>query len=865
MADVPPVTAGWNPRRFFSQFGLDFPQDKKAYVSINDATTITTPEPSITIEEQNGENILINNDHHKKYKLFGISGLIIASLIILLTFMIASRPRRAFEQALLRTTTFRPVTHPEPPTPLWGSAVKPYPTGAFWTNLVVRNGDGAIGVYPYGIKTTDAGVLVSYGASRRVVTNTAITDPFQSDIQIGSTQGFMGRAVESYDNVSVTVCYKTATNGKYRTHLVKGSPFITVVYEAATPIISSAVMKIVSVDARLVRGSLGVQYLLTLGNNQKWLVYCSEPVALIWRDNTLYSPNPIRGFIRVAILPGQNSEAAFNMLLQYVQRYPTGASMALAYPSTTISTVSFQFITVGNGLLLMYALPHHVAVIVQPAPDSDENKAAQDALTPIWSIKGKLKALVGDTWRLQYNTPTLGWNYVLTDKLSIQQLDEIAKQLMIDIKSVIPSALDPYTFGKELSRMARLAQIADNLGIPDARQQALAALEGALTPWLQGLNPDALLYDKVYGGVVSTNGIADPYGDYGSGWYADHHFHYGYLTYATATLARLDVPYWEANKAPMETIIRDFCNPDPTDPDFPYARHKDFFDGHSWASGLFQQANGKGQESSSEASNAYYAVYLYALATANLDLSRFAHLLLSMEIQATQFYWHMPNDEIYDAVFSINRMVGNIGALDVTASTWFGSELEYVHGINIMPVTPVTAILFDQQYVMTEYPALASRLPPPASAGSKQCANNVQCAAAGILGYCCPTPEGAMLACCDPLVNGQSRMQDEWKSLIYIDHAVIDRDAAWNQVKSISGFGPGGSKSNSLFWVASRLPTLIGFNSTAKAPDVKGAVKSACVANSACDAMGLVGQCCPSDPSSSGPGTILGCCPLIHR
>ena len=62
----------------------------------------------------------------------------------------------------------------------------------------------------------------------------------------------------------------------------------------------------------------------------------------------------------------------------------------------------------------------------------------------------------------------------------------------------------------------------------------------------------------------------------------------------------------------------------------------------------------------------------------------------------------MAKDDIYDGVFASNRMVGNIGALDVTASTWFGSELEYVHGINIMPVTPVTAILFDQQYVLSQ-------------------------------------------------------------------------------------------------------------------------------------------------------------------
>ena len=54
-----------------------------------------------------------------------------------------------------------------------------------------------------------------------------------------------------------------------------------------------------------------------------------------------------------------------------------------------------------------------------------------------------------------------------------------------------------------------------------------------------------------------------------------------------------------------------------------------------------------------------------------------------MEVQSAQVYWHMNGDNIYDNVFSGSRMVGNIGALDVTASTWFGSELEFVHGINM--------------------------------------------------------------------------------------------------------------------------------------------------------------------------------------
>ena len=151
---------------------------------------------------------------------------------------------------------------------------------------------------------------MSYGYSRRVVTTTSIIDPFYVDLQIGATQGFLSRAIESYDNVSVTVGYKTTLNGKFRTHLVKGSPYITVVYEGATPIITSLSTTIISVDTTLspsggAGNTVGSHYLVKLGNGQQWLVYCSEPsVSLVWKDNTLSSSTPItHGFVRVAVLP----------------------------------------------------------------------------------------------------------------------------------------------------------------------------------------------------------------------------------------------------------------------------------------------------------------------------------------------------------------------------------------------------------------------------------------------------------------------------------------------------------------------------------------------------------------------------------
>lgn len=82
--------------------------------------------------------------------------------------------------------------------------------------------------------------------------------------------------------------------------------------------------------------------------------------------------------------------------------------------------------------------------------------------------------------------------------------------------------------------------------------------------------------------------------------------------------------------------------------------------------------------------NAYYGCSLYAEVTGRSDeYKNIMGLSLAMEIQAASEYWHMKNEVVYDSIFAANRMVGNIGATDVTATTWFGAHPGYVHGINM--------------------------------------------------------------------------------------------------------------------------------------------------------------------------------------
>ncbi len=45
----------------------------------------------------------------------------------------------------------------------------------------------------------------------------------------------------------------------------------------------------------------------------------------------------------------------------------------------------------------------------------------------------------------------------------------------------------------------------------------------------------------------------------------------------------------------LNELIRDFANPDAGDRFFPFARHMDWYEGHSWAAGITPFAAGKNQ------------------------------------------------------------------------------------------------------------------------------------------------------------------------------------------------------------------------------------------------------------------------------
>lgn len=911
------------------------------------------------------------------------------SLIFVITLSVMSLFENGNFGRLMTTQNvpFDEVEHPDPPQSFWKHLEGPLPTGAFWTNFVVDEGQAPANLHPYGVKCLREGVQVSYNPTRRVVNELVISDPFDNDLELSASEEYIDRKVARHDPLSVTMHYSLTNGASYAAHLVKGAAMVTVSYSGATPMVKAPNMQIINVEERGPDGKRlndlaatptrhkgrkllskedmqGRAYLLDLGNFQKWLVYVSDPTAaLVWdkAGNSMTSKASTSGFVRIAVMPPLKDDAgvdrAFAFLLRHVGTYPTGAKVDLSYSRDGSGTLAYRFSTDGIGgtalgarpapetgrwlwpiwlpfasrgggsedggigggsdggagdehpSVLMYALPHHTKAFTAETCESISQEGLI-SLPSMYSLKGRLTPVLGSAWSMTYTLADKGWDYYMRHDVPSEQLDVIAKQLIRDVSETNKEniAPDSYNFGKQAGRMAMLAGLADYLGILEMRDEAVDTLRTWLTPWLEGTNDDKLVYDKSYGGMVTTNGISDKMADYGMGWYNDHHFHFGYHIYAYAMVARFDKGFLTKHKLAMDAVVADVCNPQQQGASkFPYVRHKDFFDGHSWASGIFSMSNGKGQESSSEAVNAYYACYLYGM-TAGDELLKFhSQFMLTLEVEAVKMYWHMPNSDVYDSFFSTNVMVGNVGAFDVTCTTWFGSNLEYVHGIQIMPVTPATGLLLEPSFVKKEWPLLAARLPesergPSANSSSSSevteggklasvshrrelasasCADSPRCAALGLDGDCCPNAQGEFLDCCaSSAAKGDGRdggkadpppykpalptpttplnggITAEWRAIMFIDLAVIDRDAAFKNLVELSDdVGSGASKTNAFMWTISRPEASYGVKEAHAAAHV---APQECAKVSACDASGMQGNCCPNDD-----GGELSCCPKI--
>jgi endo-1,3(4)-beta-glucanase len=537
---------------------------------------------------------------------------------------------------------------------------------------------------------------------------------------------------------------------------VQGMALVTAIYNNAKPTVRSGVF-FRSFDYVKRVGTGTYKWRVTLNDNSQWVFYVTPlysmgiPPFTLVDSSTIEGPSGFVGMIQVSKNPaGTAGEDTFDAA---AGAYATNATLSGTVDGNTGSyTLNWGKGGVQSQSLLMYALPHHVESFDQAS------KSALRDIRLVTTTKGYAQAVLADKITMVENDlpNTIGFapwakntggsggsDKVNLGSAALALINNVGQAELSQDFIAQTSLNSMYYSGKGLAKFAAICYTISNIaGNRNLAASGLLKLKDAFNVFVNNTQPEPLVYDTVWKGVVSGATYRPPYDpglDFGNTLYNDHHFHYGYFLYTAAVIGYLD-PEWlnqGSNKAWVNTLARDFANP--VDDDyFPFQRSFDWFHGHSWAKGLFESGDGKDQESTSEDTFATYALKMWGRTIRDANMEARGNLQLAVQARSLRNYFLMESDnQNQPPAFLFNKVTGILFENKIDHTTYFGGLPEYIEGIHMIPLNPTSAYTRRAQFVQEEWDTYFS--------------------------------------------NGRvNQVQGGWKAILYANYALINPQAAYN-------------------------------------------------------------------------------------
>ncbi|KAF1833175.1 endo-1,3(4)-beta-glucanase 1 precursor [Decorospora gaudefroyi] len=505
--------------------------------------------------------------------------------------------------------------------------------------------------------------------------------------------------------------------------VVQGMGMVTAMYDKAKPVIKTTVF-FRSLNYMKLVNDVTHKYRIVLNDGSHWLLYATPigsigtPPFILENSTTITGPTNFLGRIQVTKNPsGEDAESTFD--------YSAGAYAISATVSGTANgpfgsyTLSWKKGGVGDRPLLMYALPHHVESFDQ------RTQAALKNITLVTTTKGFARAIVADQmtmvendlpntigfapWTKNPNGAAGGSEYINLNSQAVALINQAGISELSQAMIPQTSLNSMYFSGKGLAKFATIIYTMNSLtGNSQYAATGLDRLKDAFNVFVNNTQPEPLVYDTIWKGIVSGASYKPPYDlglDFGNTAYNDHHFHYGYFVYTAAVIGHLD-PDWlgqGSNKAWVNSLVQDFANP-VTDEFFPFQRSFDWFHGHSWAKGLFESGDGKDQESTSEDTFATYATKMWGKIIRDPNMEARANLQLAVQARSLRNYFLLTQDnKNQPAQFLPNKATGILFENKIDHTTYFGGKIEYIEGIHMIPFNPSSAYTRSRQFVQEEW------------------------------------------------------------------------------------------------------------------------------------------------------------------
>ncbi|OTB09518.1 glycoside hydrolase family 81 protein [Hypoxylon sp. CI-4A] len=611
----------------------------------------------------------------------------------------------------------------------------PIGTNKFYANFFLGNKTSPTYVHPYSVvwahgggPTSSWGLAISHIEANQVVYGeksdvTGAAKYFLSPVGIHS---LCLSATELGNQTALTTDNLSAHSANVNLHvdskakplvtfpLVQGMAFVTAVYKGGTPVISTGVyFKTVTKSINGPKQGM-TKYTLYLEDGKVWHVYAysakGDTFDLTVVNNTMAkAAKPFDGIVQVAKDPGK----AETVIDAASGAYPVNVTVSGSVAGSK-GTYNFDYHKAGfsNVKLLMYALPHHV--------DSFDNTTYKSISTAKLqtTTKGMAVGVVADSWTMvePHMPVSLGfapWDPVDGEKniLADSAIDTILPIAASEVSQNVNQQSDQnsmYFSGKALAKFAGICYaISDLMKNPDLAQNGLNNLKAAFSRFSANKQQFPLYYETVWGGLVSSASYAtgNDGADFGNTFYNDHHFHYGYFVYAAAIIGYFD-PSWltKENIDFVNTLVRDIANPSASDKYFPVSRNFDWYHGHSWAHGLYETADGKDQESSSEDAMHAYAIKMWGKTIKDANMEARGNLMLSIIARSlNRYYLYSEDNDVQPPEFVGNKVAGILFENKCDHVTYFGANIEYIQGIHMMPLLPSTKLTRPANFVKQEW------------------------------------------------------------------------------------------------------------------------------------------------------------------
>ncbi|RLN74260.1 hypothetical protein BBJ28_00009016 [Nothophytophthora sp. Chile5] len=585
--------------------------------------------------------------------------------------------------------------------------------------------------------------------------------------------------VFDWDDLSVQVRFATRHDAskKIELTLVSGMAFVTAQYSALTPRFET-VYAILTINglSTTEAGNLPItdhRFVLEFGNGATWILYFPAPVTLQLDGlSALQMASPYTGLARVALIPDASEKE--------IRIFDRTASCILEGGSVQAhdeNSYAYKWQTSGDCEthgMLHYAQVHHVDSLDRSTAVEAEGVAAHS------TTRGLMQGLVTKTsppeWQFVEDADfPVDFYPPRHPDASVVEAYDMKRTLIADIDAnwSIPLGESYYFSGKAAQKYASLCLMAGDSAIVGEEDttllpHCLTKLEHVLAPFLDNSWTYALNYDTVYRGVLSSQGFAlnDANADFGNTMYNDHHYHYGYWVVAAAIVNKLD-PSWpglvELNRM-TGFLIRDVANPSEEDPHFPKFRSLDWFRGHSYSHGVTAFGDGKDEESTSEDMNFLYGLTLFGKATGDLQLETIGKLLVKLNSRAIQTYFLLEDgNRAHPDRYRDNKVMGILFDNKVNYATWFSGEKYAIHGIQMIPATPVTEFVRTHDFVEQEWNQVLSR---------------------------------------ETIVLDDDQ-ENPWLSLLYLNYATVDKALALSKLRTVT-MDDGLSRSWALYMAATR-------------------------------------------------------------